>query len=172
MIFERADIAAGARSLGQRAHDLLPGQVLRVQDPAMAMAALASEIVFVFAAVLDSGEAGAEANQIAHHFGTVAHDTLDRGGIAQPRSRAQSVGDVRLEGVIDAPHARDSALRVIGVGLGAAGLGENGDRAGFRGGEGEHQARDSAADYEIVGAELALHQRCGAARPKRRVTCV
>ena len=120
MIFEHADVAPRRRRLAQRAHDFAAGQVLRMEHAAMAMAALAAEVVFVLAAFLDAGELRAERDQLAHRVGAVAHDGFDRVPIAQAGAGAQRVVDVRFERVVDAPHAGDAALRVGGVGLGAA----------------------------------------------------
>ena len=77
-VFEHADVAPRGGRLAQRAHDFAPGQVLRVEHAAMAVAALAAEVVFVFAAFLDPGEARAERDKFAHRFGAVAHDRFDR----------------------------------------------------------------------------------------------
>ena len=50
MVLVKADIGLGADRFPQRAHDFLAGQVLGMEHPAMAMAALASEVVFVLVA--------------------------------------------------------------------------------------------------------------------------
>ena len=68
-----------------------------MKHAAMAMAALAPEVVLVLVAFRNPGKAGAQPDQLAHHFGTVAHDRLDRRPVAQPSARAQGVLDVRLE---------------------------------------------------------------------------
>ena len=97
----------------------------------MAVAALATEVVFVLAAFLDASESRAERDQLAHRVGAVAHDGFDRVPVAQPGAGAQRVVDVRLERVVDAPYAGDSALRVGGVGLVARGLGQHRNGAGL-----------------------------------------
>ena len=118
----------------------------------MAVATLAAEVVFVLAAFLDPREMGAERDQLAHRIRTIAHDRLDRGPIAQARTRPQRVLDVRLERIIDAPHARDSALRVGGVGLVAGRLGQHRDAADSGGLDREDHAGDAAANYQAVAA--------------------
>ena len=131
-----------------------------MQHAAMAMAAFLAEVVFDFvvvgSSVLDAGEAGAEPDQLAHRLGTLAHDGLDRGAIAQAGARAQRIFDMRFERVVDAPYARDAALRVGGVGLGAAGLGQHGDAADLGRLEREGQAGDAAADYQEVAEQLRV----------------
>ena len=160
MIFQRADIRARGRGRGQRAHYFAPGQVLRVKHAAMAMPAFLAEIVFKLVVVrtagLDAREASAEADQLAHCLGTFAHDRLDRGAIAQAGARADRVVDMRFERIVHAPHARNAALRVRGVGLGAAGLCEHGDGANLGRLEGEGQACDAAADYQEVAEQLCV----------------
>src|SRR5271170_3643979 len=146
----------------------------------MAMPAFLAEVVFEFGVVrpasLDLREASAEPNQFAHRLGTFAHDSLHRGAIAQAGARADGVVDMRFEGVVDAPHAGDAALRVRGVGLGAAGLGQHGDAANLGRLEGEGQASDAAADYQEVAEQLRVmpHQvaSVGAALESRTVRCV
>ena len=153
------------RGLGQRTHYFAPGQVLRVKHAAMAMATLPAKVVFEFAVVgsagLNPGEASAEPDQFAHRLGTLANDGLDGGAIAQAGARAQRVLDMRFERVVNAPHAGDAALRVGGVGLGTAGLGENGDGAGFGRLDREGQARDAAADYQEVAGQLRDYASSG-----------
>jgi len=63
---------------------------------------------------------------------------------------------MRFERVVDAPHTGDTALRVSGVGLGTAGLGENGDSARSGRLDREGQARDAAADYQEVAGQLRI----------------
>ena len=69
----------------------------------MAMAALASEVVFVLVALRHAGKARSQPDQFADHLGTVANDRLNGDPIAQPGARLQRVLHVRLEGVIHAP---------------------------------------------------------------------
>src|SRR5438128_8048339 len=100
-----------------------------MQDAPMGMAALAAQVVFILAAFFDPCEARAEVYKLADGDWTVAHDRFDGFAAAESRARAQSVIDVRFEGVVNAPDARDPALRVRGVGFAAGGLGEHGDGA-------------------------------------------
>src|ERR1019366_10701542 len=134
VIFQSADVRPRGGGLGQRTHYFAAGQVLRVKHAAMAMPTLPAQVVLLFAVVLaaglNPGEASAEPDQFAHRLGTLANYGLDRGAIAQAGARPQRVLDVRFERVVNAPHAGDAALRIGGVGLGTAGLGENGDSAG------------------------------------------
>ncbi len=131
-----------------------------MQHAPMTMAALAPEVVFVLAAFLDPREVRAESDQFAHRFRTVAHDSLDRRPIAQAGARPQRVLDVRLERIVDAPHARDSALRVGGIGLVAGRLGQHRNAANRRGLDREDQPGDTAADYEEVAACLGFRSSC------------
>src|ERR1700674_5853028 len=111
---------------------------------AMTVAALAAEVVFVLAAFLDARKARAERDELPHGFGAIAHDGLDRVPIAQAGAGAQRVVDVRLEGIVDAPHAGDSALRVGGVRLVARGLGQYRDGASLGSLDREDQSGDAA----------------------------
>ena len=131
----------------------------------MAVAALAAEVVFVLAAFLDAGEARAERDQLAHRVGAVAHDGFDRVPIAQPGAGAQRIVDVRLERVVDAPYAGDSALRVGGVGLVARGLGQHRDGAGLGRLDREHQSGDTAADNQVVALEGAVARPAHGVKP-------
>ena len=121
----------------------------------MTVAALASEVVLVLVAFGHPGEAGAQADQLADHLGTVAHDRLDGGAVAQPGAGAQGVLDMRFERIVHAPDAGDPALRVGGVGVGAAGLDQHRDAAARRGLQCEAQTGDPAADYQKVAGDMS-----------------
>ncbi len=89
VILQRADIRARLRGLGERAHYLASGQILRMQHAAVAVPAFLAEIVFELAvigavglAIFDLREAGAETDQFAHRLWTFADDGLDRVAIA------------------------------------------------------------------------------------------
>ncbi len=115
----------------QRAHNLATGEVLRVQDPAMGMAALAAQIVFVLAAFLDAREARTQIDKLADRGWTVAHDGLDRRATAESRAGPHGVIDMGLEGVIDAPDAGDPALRVRGIRFATGGFRQDRNRTGL-----------------------------------------
>ncbi len=153
MILEHPNVGARHGRLTERAHDFAAGQILCVQDAAMAMTALAAEVVLVLASGFDAREPRSQPDQLANDLGTCADDGFDRIAVAQPGSRAQRVVDVGLERVIDAPYACDAALRVGGVGLGTCRLGQHRDGAALRGLDREHQSRDPAADNQEIRVE-------------------
>ena len=153
MALEDADVRLRAHRRDQRAHDLAAGGVGGVQDAAMAVAALAAEIVL---AVLGAGaarEVGAERDQLADALGAVAHHQVDDVAVAEAGAGDQRVLDVRLEGILRAPHRGDAALRVGGGALRQAVLGQDDDRARLGGLEREGQAGEAAADDQ----EIRLH---------------
>ena len=82
MILEHPNVFARRCGLSQRAHDFPAGKILRMQYPAMAMATLTPEVVFVLTAGLDPAELSAEPNQFAHCGGAFADDGFDCVAIA------------------------------------------------------------------------------------------
>ena len=91
------DVAPRGGGLAQGAHDFAPGQILCMEHAAMAVAALAAQVVLVLATFLDPGKARAERDQLAHRLGAVAHDRFNRVPVAPAGAGAQRIVDVRLE---------------------------------------------------------------------------
>ena len=65
MVLEDADPRSGANRVAERADDLVPGGVERVQDATLGMAALLAEVVRPALGVLPSVEADAERDEVA-----------------------------------------------------------------------------------------------------------
>ena len=77
------------------------------------MPALTAEVVLrILAAV--PGEMGAKGDQLTDALGAFAHHQLDQVPMAEAGPGDQGILDVRLEGVLGAPHRGDATLRVVG----------------------------------------------------------
>jgi len=135
---------------GERANDLLPGEVAGVQHAAFRVAALAPEVVLDRVAGQVRVEARAERDELADALGPLVHDHVDDVLVTESGAGLDGVAGMRLEGVLRAPDRGDAALRVGGVALVGAILGEDGHAPGVGDAERERQPRDAAADDEIV----------------------
>jgi hypothetical protein len=146
------DARLGARRLAERANDLAPGRVERVQDAPFGVAALQPEVVLAIFGIAAQVEVRAERDQVAHAIRALAHDHFHHVPVAEPVSRDECVGDVRLEAVFRAPHRGDTTLRVAAGALGQAVLGDEDDAACAGALQSAGEARDAAAQDQ----ELAL----------------
>ena len=123
--FEHADVRLGTHRRNQRTHDLAAGRIRGVQDAAVTVAAFAAEVVLGVLTAVAAREVRAEGDQFADALRPLAHDLLDHVAMAEACAGDQRVLDVGFERVLGTPDRGDAALRVGGVGVGAAGLGKH-----------------------------------------------
>src|SRR5208282_3739011 len=126
------------------------GDVLGVKDAAFGMAAFAAEVEFAAAVDFALGKFHAELDQFGDAGGAFLDDGADGVLVAKAGAGGQSVAHVHFDGVLFAGDGSDAALGVVGVGLGAGFLGDNGDGAQWRGFQGEGKAGDAAAKNEEI----------------------
>ena len=146
--------------LEERALDLAPRHVGGVRDAARAVASLEVQIEV---RVVGFGRAVLRARpcrsarprrcSIVMRAGASLTQISTARSWQRPAPAAQRVGDVRRERVALAEDGGDAALRVLGVRLVGAALGDDEDVAARRGLEREGQPGNAAADDEVVGRD-------------------
>jgi hypothetical protein len=144
------DFDAGPRRHGveQGAFDLAPGDVLGVEDAPFGMAAFLAQIQLaraIGARHFTLGKLHAQLDQFGDPGRPLLHDGADDLFLAKPRAGFERVAHVHLEGILLTGHGSDAALGVVGVGLGAVFLGDDGHSAVRRNLQREEQPGDAAA---------------------------
>jgi hypothetical protein len=146
VVLEGGDARAPNRA-DQRALDLAPRQILRMDDPPLGVASFARQVI---PRVVPAGEFGPELDQLPHALRTFADTDLDGLPAAKPRPGHQRVFDVLGEGVLVGEHARDAALGVLSVRLAQHALAEQRHAAELRRLARERQPRRAAAQYDEI----------------------
>ena len=131
--------------------DFQTREVMGVQDAALGMPALASEVElrapFRF---FPQVEGHAECDQLLDAVGTLADNEVDDILVAEACTRLEGVLGVQIEGVFRTGHAGHPALSPRGVGRGFGPFGHHGHRPVGGGLEGVGQAGDARADDDVV----------------------
>ena len=146
----------------QRPLDLAAGDVLGVQDAAFGVAAFLAEVQFaraVGAGNLPLGELHAQLDQLGDARRAFLDDRADRRFLAQAGARLERVAHVQLERILFARHGRDAALGVVGVGLGAVLLGDDGHAPVRRDFQRKGKPRDAAAEDQKIKSARHLEPR-------------
>ena len=129
------------------------GGVVDMDDPAVAVAALAGQVPAIAAAV--GVERHAQVREPRDRRRRVADDQLDRIAVVEPRAGDHRVLDMAFERVARLEHRRDPALRPAGRTLP---LGEHRHLEALREVERRGQPGRAGADHDHV--ELALSHPC------------
>ena len=109
--FHQFDIGLLGDGRQERADQLGPSQVIRVQDAPCAVATLAVQAVVS----LTLGEVHPELDELANAVRTLPHRLFHGLALAQTGTCDKGVPNVRLGGVVGVPHGRDSPLGVGGI---------------------------------------------------------
>ena len=152
---EDADIRMRGDRLQQRAFDLPPGGILRVEHPALGMAALLAQIQFGRAVAgrdFAFVEVDAQVHQLLDPGRAFADHHPHRCLVTQAGARLERVRDVQREAVLGARDAGHAALRPGGVRVGRGAFGDDGHVAECRGLQRETQPRHAAADDDKIEA--------------------
>jgi hypothetical protein len=129
--------------------DLLPGDVAVVEDAALAVASLPSEVELA-ARVGPAVEVDPELQQGVDGVRAVADYVADDLLVAQVCTGLERVADVVLEGVVWTEDCGDPALGPVRRRVGSAPLGDEADTAVFPDPEGVEEAGDAASDDQEV----------------------
>ena len=172
MVFEHVDVRVGAAGGDEGAFDLLAGDVARVEDAALVVAALASEVEIAVARLgrglahlLARGEVRADVvDEPLDALRAAADDVHDGLRAAQMRPGFKRVGKVFLERVADVGHAGDAALRHFRIAVVDGAFRDDADGTGmmFREHEGRGKPRQPAAYDQMVEITFfcSLHFFC------------
>jgi len=131
----------------QCALDLPAGDVPGVDDAAPGVSTLPAEVEL---AVGPGIEMCAQRRQLPDAIRALAHRDRHRLRVVQPRPGVHGVRNVLLEAVALGKDRGHSPLRVHGVALGAAALGEHGHRSVLSGLERERQTCDTTTEHQEV----------------------
>ena len=148
---DHRDVGMGMRRLLQRLLDGPAGGVVDMDDPAVAVPALAGQVPALAVAV--AGEGHAQLRQPRDRRRRVLDHELDRGAVVEAGAGDHRVLDMRLERVAGLEHRRDPALRPAGRALA---LGQHRHLEALREVERRRQpGRAGADDQDVV--VLASH---------------
>ena len=160
VVFEHVDVRVGAAGGDEGTFDLLAGDVARVEDAALVVAALASEVEVAvsgfgrgLAHLLARGKVRADVvDEPLDALRAAPHDVHDGLRTAQMRPRLKRVGEVFLEGVADVCHAGDAALRHLRVAVVDGAFRDDADGSGvmFREHEGGGKPCKTASYDQMV----------------------
>ena len=148
VVFKNLDVGLRRHRRQQRPLDLAAGDILGVQNAPFRVAAFSSQVQLAGAVGEGDfalGKLHAQFDQLGNARWAFFDDRADRRFLAQPGAGLERVAHVRLEGVLLARHGRNAALGVVGIGLGAVLLGNDGHAAVRGNFQGERKPRNSAA---------------------------
>ena len=145
------DGRVGGDFFQQCALDFASGGVLKMQDAALRVAALAAEVellpaVAVFAVI----EVDAEFHEFGNAGGSLGDDGANDIRVAKPGSGLEGVADVEFERILVAHHAGNPALGPSGVGVRRSALGDKRDTALVGGLQSERESGDAAAEDDEI----------------------
>ena len=149
-MIEDAQLGMSGHAMPERAGDLAPRRVARVQHAAHGVRAFTPE---GGPAVGVAIEVGAPVEELAHVARPLAHEDLDGRHVAQAGAGLERVVAMQVDAVVGPQRGGNAALRVSGVALGAVGLGDQHDRAVRHQVNGRPQAGDAAADHDEIRAK-------------------
>ena len=118
-----------------------------MQDAAVRVATLPAKVELEVAVTLPLGELHAELDQLLDAGRAFLHNAAHDRLVAKPATGVERVAHVTLERVLLARDSGDTALGVVGVGLGAALFRDDRDGAGVGDLERKRQSGDAAAQH-------------------------
>lgn len=148
LVFVEGNVRFGADRVQESAFNFASSQVFGMNNSPVSVTAFAAQLEIAGRFV--ASEFRAPLEQLANHFRPFLHQDLDDVLFTQARPRDERVLDVRSEGVVFAQDTGNPSLGMIRVGIERFLFGHHLDRARVRRQKGEHQARDSASDNQII----------------------
>src|SRR5712671_5606416 len=127
-----------------------------MKNPPACVTAFTAEII---ATGLAGAELHAELDQLTHQRRPFADNSAHDIFPAKARAGFESVAHMEVERIVLGHDSGDAALRIVGVGLGALFLGDDGDRSNARDLERKRQPGNPAADDEEIEVALFTHGR-------------
>ena len=129
-VLDIVDVLVLVELAQERAHDLLTGEVRRVQDAVVAVPAFEVQVELRLVGGV-GGELHAPLDQLADGGRAALGEDVHGFLFAEARARLERVVDVKLELVRLFGDGRDAALRIVGRTIGLCALREDNDRETF-----------------------------------------
>ena len=155
VVRQNADPRARLNLLKQCFLDREAGQVIRMKNPALSMAAFAVQVEMLR---INFRESDSELDELAHARRTLAHAEVDRVFMAKSCTGSERIFLMLLEAVVIGPDRGDSALSVTGRALGRLVLADEQDAGAPRGElQCRAQARDAGSENQNLRFSLRFH---------------